>query len=229
MANNCVTTFLIVSNSRGPLEGLAGVFNSLKTKYPKNPEYYWGQQSLRHLYDELRCNDRHPELRGYIDSDTDVEPSIFMSGLYISDEPFTVTDLGPGRSGLCFSMVSAWYVPSWFTSYLDGLCREHAADGFTYAFLTTDEFHGFHHCRRGDLIGSVYQIDHPQGDNYNYGQEQAFIENLASIIGFPLTEEIRRSASRRDFQAILQAVDDYNESAENGDVYVHIYEEIPNK
>ena len=226
MANNCVTKFILAASAATPLKALADILNSLKVKYPADPNYYWGQQALKHLYDELPVKTDFPELRGYVDSDPWLGACLFMSGRHVSSEPFTVQELTPGRFTLRFSMVSGWATPDWFILYLEGLCEKHADEGLAYGYLATDEFNSFHTVHNGQLTGCVYDIDHYDGDCYNYGQEEQFLDNICRIIKVSPSQKMRRDAAKRNFTDILAAVEQYNEANEDEQVYVHIYIEV---
>lgn len=222
MANNCVSNFRIICDKKEVLDGLCEKFNSLREKYPDDPNYFWGQTSLKHLSEVLGV--KADEIRGYIDPDPDAYACLVMSGRDVSPEAFEVT-ASWGVYQLRFSVLSGWNTPLWFTDYLDALARENEEYGFAYGFRATDEFGNFHSAYRGDIIGGVYEIDHCDGGTYDYGEEEEFLRKISVLTGIPITENLIEKAQNGQFEQILEAVDEYNAEHEGDEVYVHIFEE----
>lgn len=222
MANNCVSNFRIVSGNKDVLDGIAATFNSLRERFPDDPNYWWGQTSLKHLSEVLGVPAN--ECRGYLDSEPWLEACLTMCGRNASPRPFTVVPAGEGFA-LSFSVVSGWDTPSWLVDWLQQLVRDNEKHGLAFGYRATDEFNNFHSAYRGDIIGSVYEIDHEDGGCYDYGEEKAFLENISLISGIPFSDEQVHKAEEGQFSEILEAVDNYNEEHEDQHVYVHVYEE----
>ena len=224
MSNWCATNWKIVGSEKS-VRKVADIFNSLFKK-ENQLENGFGETWLGSLYALIYGKTRDQVLktsenvRGLIDPNPCACACLFINHPD-PDDRFVVEKTEDGLLSLSFTTQSAYDVPYWMCNWFASF--EEEDENFAYGYKATDEFGNFHVCRNGGLIGGVYVVDHEDGNEFGYGEKEAFLDCIEKITG--LTFDRQRFIGG-DYQEVLRKIDEYNEDHEDEECYVAIFKEI---
>lgn len=225
MSNNCATDWVLQSDDKKLLEDLCEKLNELH-KYPKVKQGIWfGKGWLKNLAEILRIpkskNEKFFETNGFITPLFGLCPCRIMPGDDLSGIYF-VTEIQKEKHVMRFATISEWDTPIWLVDYFRKM-EDKNPGRFTFDYRATDVYETFHICRRGDLVGDVYEIIYENSYYYNKGQEKQFLENIANIIKVPVTPKMRKEAERLEFNTIIQLVKRYNRANPENRIKINIF------
>ena len=225
MANNCTTNWNIVGQEK-TLSKIIDILKTLFEKKPIGPSDFgitWLGNLYAHIYgtsyEEIICSPH--ELRGFILPEF-YECNTMEKQSPGSDMRFTVFQTA--REGLFqirLSTETAWSRPDWFGKWLETFRTKDKT--FDYGFRTTDECGNFFSCFNPELMQYVYFIDSPYFEEYRIGEEEDYVKKIEEITGLSFDREPIR---RKDFSQLQEKLDNYNDTHEDNECYVQIYEQI---
>lgn len=224
MPNRCATNWKIVGPDK-TVRKVTDIFNSLFKK-ENQLENGFGETWLGSLYALIYGKTRdevlktHENVRGLIDPSPCACACLFINHPDPNNR-FVVEKTKDGLLSLTFTTQSAYDVPFWMAEWFDSFEKDNK--NFAYGYKATDEFGNFHVCRNGELIGGIYVVDHEDGNDFNYGQEEEFLQCIEKITGITCD---RQRFIGGDFDEVLEKVNEYNEKHEDDGCYVSIYIEL---